>query len=176
MVKLIIKDRIKFFALFIIIFAFGVFFAFSNDTKDIDLISLNTSSNFIVFILNNLYIIYIYTKTKNTKSIYDKLVCRLGRKKVICSYIINSIIDVICFCFITDFILYLKFGINYDYINFFIVFIICRFIVFMIFELMSLFLFNNKNSTRYILVPIILNLLFYKFFVEMLIYIMLGQM
>lgn len=85
MAKLLNKDRLKFYLIFIITGILCALFLIPEKTKDIDLISTITSANYIPLILNNIYIFYIYTKTKKVKSIYDKIVTRIGTK----NYFIN---------------------------------------------------------------------------------------
>ena len=118
MAKLLNKDRLKFYLIFIITGILCALFLIPEKTKDIDLISTITSANYIPLILNNIYIFYIYTKTKKVKSIYDKIVTRIGTKKLFYKYILNSIIDIIFYFIITYLIIYLKLGINLHYINF----------------------------------------------------------
>ena len=70
MVRLLQKDRLKFYIIFIIASAFCVIFLTGKKAPDNDMISCLTSANFICLILNNLYIYYIYTRALKIKSIY----------------------------------------------------------------------------------------------------------
>lgn len=172
MAKLLKKNRYIFGLLIIVINLFCIIFLLGNKSSDVDLTSAMTSSNYIVLILNNLYILYIYIKTKKIKSIYDKLICRLGKRKFFSNYIINCILDIIVYFIIIYIPIYLKFGVNLSYINFLIIFIFLNFFCFIFEELISMLVFITKNGSKYIIIPISINLLFYYYLVP----IIIGQL
>lgn len=163
MVRLLKKDRIKFYSVFILVAIFGAIVMLGKKTDGIDMISSLTSANYIAMILNNIYIFYIFTRCKKIKSIYDKIICRIGSKKFFYLYVINIIVDILLYFFIVDISLYLKLGINYDYLHFFIIFQVLRFSCFLIGELVSMLIFLSKNGNLFILVPIVLNVVFHYF-------------
>ena len=127
MVKLLKKDRVKFYSIITLVAIFGAIVLLGKKADDIDMISSLTSANYIAMILNNIYIFYIFTRCKKIKSIYDKIICRIGSKKFFYLYVINIIVDILLYFFIVDISLYLKLGINYDLLHFFIVFQLLRF-------------------------------------------------
>lgn len=174
MAKLLNKDRLKFYLIFIITGILCALFLIPEKTKDIDLISILTSANYIPLILNNIYIFYIYTKTKKVKSIYDKIVTRIGTKKLFYKYILNSIIDIIFYFIITYLIIYLKLGINLHYINFLYLFIFLNFSNFLVQELISMSIFIVEKGNKYIIIPIIMNLLFHYYLIPFLVLKYIG--
>ena len=174
MAKLLNKDRLKFYLIFIITGILCALFLIPEKTKDIDLISTITSANYIPLILNNIYIFYIYTKTKKVKSIYDKIVTRIGTKKLFYKYILNSIIDIIFYFIITYLIIYLKLGINLHYINFLYLFTFLNFSNFLIQELISMSIFIVEKGNKYIIFPIIMNLLFHYYLIPFLVLKYIG--
>ena len=174
MAKLLNKDRLKFYLIFIITGILCALFLIPEKTKDIDLISTITSANYIPLILNNIYIFYIYTKTKKVKSIYDKIVTRIGTKKLFYKYILNSIIDIIFYFIITYLIIYLKLGINLHYINFLYLFTFLNFSNFLIQELISMSIFIVEKGNKYIIIPIIMKLLFHYYLIPFLVLKYIG--
>ena len=174
MVKLLKKDRVRFYSLFVIINIFCVIFLLSEKKDGVDLISSLTSANYITLVMNNIYIYYMFRKEKKIRSIYDKIICRIGQHKFFNQYIFNSIIDILVYFFITYFIIYLKVGINMNLINFFIVFLITNFCNFFAQELFSMLIFLSKKGYKYIVIPIIMNLIYYYYFIPYLIKIFTG--
>ena len=174
MVKLLRKDRIKFYSLFVITNIFCVIFLLSAKKEGIDLITSATSANYIALVMNNLYIYYMFQKSKKIKSIYDKIICRIGQSSFFKKYILNSIIDILIYLFITYFIIYLKVGINMSLINFFTIFLITNFCNFFIQELFSMLIFLSRKGYKYIVIPIIMNLIYYYYFIPFLIKILIG--
>lgn len=173
MVKLLKKDRIVFYLTFIVLSTFGTLFLFFK-TKDTDLIRALTSSNYIAIVLNNVYILYIYKKIKKIKSIYDKIICRVGSKKFFYQYLINSFIDIIIYFVIVNFIIYLKIGISLELLNFYIMYMILNFTCFFIMELVSMIALNYKNGYKYMILPVIINLVFYYYITPILILNFIG--
>lgn len=163
MVKLLKKDRVKFYSVFILVAIFGAIVMLGKKTDDVDMISSLTSANYIAMILNNIYIFYIFTRCKKIKFIYDKIICRIGSKKFFNLYVINIIVDILLYFFIVDISLYLKLGINYDCLPFFIVFQLLRFSCFFIEELVSMLIFFRRNGNLFIIIPIVLNVVFHYF-------------
>lgn len=172
MVKLFKKDKLQFLLIFIVTNIFCAIFLLSPKSPEIDLISSLTSTNYITLILNNIYIFYMFKKAKKVKSIYDKIICRIGKKKFFCKYILNGIVDILVFLFITYLTIYLKLGINIKLMNFFIIFLFFNFINFLIQELFSMLIFLTKKGNKYIVIPVIMNLVFYYYFIPFLIKIM----
>ena len=64
MVKLLKKDRVRFYSLFVIINIFCVIFLLSEKKDGVDLISSLTSANYITLVMNNIYIYYMFRKAK----------------------------------------------------------------------------------------------------------------
>lgn len=157
MVKLLKKDRRKYYIIFALLSIFGNLLLFGDES---DLIATLTSSNYVFLILNNVYILYMYQKTKKIKSIYNNIICRIGSKKFLGQYIMNAIIDIIAYNIIIQLIIYLKLGIYMPAIDFFILISILRFACFLIQELVSMLVFMTKNGTKYMIIPIVINLFF----------------
>lgn len=70
MVRLLQKDRLKFYIIFIIASAFCVIFLTGKKAPDNDMISCLTSANFICLILNNLYIYIIFIQELSKLKVY----------------------------------------------------------------------------------------------------------
>ena len=80
MVKLLRKDRIKFYSLFVITNIFCVIFLLSAKKEGIDLITSATSANYIALVMNNLYIYYMFQKSKKLKAFMIKLFVELDNQ------------------------------------------------------------------------------------------------
>lgn len=169
MIKLIRKERILFYFLFIIAGIFCNIYLLGEATIDNDVISVSTSAKYIVLIINNIYITYLYVKSKKVKSVYDKIIIRVGTEKIFNQYIMNAIIDICFFQFITYFIVYLKVGINLEYISLFIVFLVLNTANFFLQELISTLVFTAKKGEKYIFLPILMNLIFHYYIVPILV-------
>lgn len=165
MVRLLQKDRLKFYIIFIIASAFCVIFLTGKKAPDNDMISCLTSANFICLILNNLYIYYIYTRALKIKSIYDKLIVRIGQKNFFNKYVLNVIIDICIYFLIVIISIYLKLGINLDYINILILYLILNFSNFFLQELISMLIFLHPKGNKYISIPIFMNFGFHYFLI-----------
>lgn len=176
MVKLFKKEKILFIFLFIIMGIFCDIFFAGEKTIDNDVISASLSANYIALILNNLYILYMFFKTKKVKGLYDKIICRIGQKKFFNSYITNSLIDILLYMFITYSIIYLKLGINLNYIVVFIIFLALSFCNFLFQELISNLTFFTRKGSQYIIYPIMMNLLFHYYIVPLLVSIFSNQL
>lgn len=169
MVKAYKREKIVFFTLFVILgFLCNIFFA-GKKSPDNDVISASLSANYIALLLNNSYILYMYFKTKKINYIYDKIVCRIGQKKFFNIYILNSILDILLYNFITYFIIYLKLGINIRFIAFFLTFLAVNLLNFFLQELVSTLVFFTQKGSKYIIYPVIMNLLFHYYMIPLLI-------
>lgn len=151
------RERIIFVIILILISIFSNIFLLG-DTKNNDVISASVSANYITLIINNLYIIYMYVKSKKIKNVYDKIICRIKQTNFLNLYTINSIIDILIFQFITYFIIYLKVGINLDYKLLFIVVLGLNITNFFLQEMISTLNFVIKKGEVIFVLPFIMNL------------------
>ena len=165
MVKLFKKDRVKFLIIFLIVSFLCSFLLMGKIDDNVDLISTLTSSNYICLILNNIYIYFIYTRTKKIKSIYDKIIVRVGQNSFFNNYLLNIVLDIIVYFSIVIIPIYMRVGINYSYIMIFIVYLILNFSNFFIQEIVSMLIFLMPRGIKYIIIPIFLNFGFHYFLI-----------
>ena len=163
MVKLLEKDRLKYFIIILLVSFLSCLLLSGKRSSDVDLISVLSSSNYICLILNNLYIYYMYTRCLKIRGVHDKIITRIGQKKFFNSYVINFVIDIIVYFLLIMLPIYIKFGINFSYINIFIVYLVLNFTCFFVEEVIGMLIFLVPNGYKYIVIPIILNFIFHYF-------------
>lgn len=169
MAKLFKKDRIKFFVILVVVSVLCSFLLMGKIDNSVDLISTLTSANYICLILNNIYIYYIYSRTKKIKSIYDKIIVRVGQDSFFNRYLINVVIDIIVYFLIVIFPIYIRAGINYSYITILIVYLILNFASFFIQEIISMLIFLTPKGNKFIIIPVIMNFGFHYFLIPFII-------
>ena len=175
MVKLFQKDRIKFLIIITLTSILCSFCLMGKIDKSIDLISTLTSSNYICLILNNLYIYYMYTRTKKVKSIKDKIIVRIGNDTFLNQYILHFIIDILIYFLIVMLPIYLRVGINIKYGNVFIAYLALNFANFTIQEVVSMLVFLLPQGNKFITVPIFMNFGFHYFLVPFVVGTLFGM-
>lgn len=169
MVKLFKKDRFKFLIILVVVSVLCSFLLMGKIDDNVDLISTLTSSNYICLILNNIYIYYIYSRTKKIKSIYDKIIVRVGQSSFFNKYLINVVIDIIVYFLIVIFPIYFRVGINYSYITILIVYLILNFSSFFIQEIISMLIFLIPKGNKFIIIPVFMNFGFHYFLIPFII-------
>lgn len=175
MVKLFSKDRIKFFIILLVLSILCLLFLSGKRDESVDLISTITSSNYICLILNNIYIYYIYTRTKKVKSIYDKIIVRVGQDKFFNSYVLNITVDILIYFLILLIPIYIKFGINMSFINIMIVYLVLNFSNFFIQEIISMLIFLIPKGNKFIVIPVFMNFGFHYFLIPFFIEKIIGM-
>lgn len=169
MAKLLKKNRIIYFFIITIISSLLCIFASGKKDNSIDLTSTLISSNYICLILNNLYIHYMYTRCKKIKCIYDKIITRIGQKLFFNSYLLNSVIDIVVFFLIVAIPIYIKHGINNNYLILLIVYCFIYFLNFFIQECISMLTFLMPKGNFFICIPVFMNFGFHYMIIPLLI-------
>jgi hypothetical protein len=161
MAKILKKDRIKYILIMLFLSIFFTLILSGKKEIDEDMVAVFITSHFITLIINNFYIYYIFTKTKKLKSIYDKIVVRIGRKNFFIKYFLNILLDVIIYLLIILIPLYIKFGFISTNINLFILFLVINISLFIIYELISISIIILPKGNKYIIIPVILNIIYH---------------
>lgn len=175
MVKLLRKDRIKFLIILCFASVSSSLLLMGKIDANVDLISTLTSSNYICLILNNIYIYYIYTRAKKIKSIHDKIIVRIGQDSFFNCYVINFILDILVYFLLVMLPIYMRVGINFSYINIFIVYFVLNFTNFIIQEVVSMLIFLLPRGNKYIVIPIFMNFGFHYFLIPYIVGILFGM-
>jgi len=161
MAKLFRKNRIIYGLVILFLCIFSSLFLVNGN--DVDLSGILTSSNFITLIINNIYIYFIYSRCKNVKCIYDKIITRIGQSKFINSYVLNFLLDIVVFFILVALPHYLKFGLYSEYLYLFLITVLIYFITFIIFEVISMFIFILPKANYLIVIPVLLNVIIHYF-------------
>lgn len=167
MVKFLRKERIKYFFILFTLSIFLVIFASGDKSSTIDLISVLTSANYVCLILNNIYIYYIFVRENKVKSVYDKIVVRIGKRNFYKSFIINFIFDILIYFALVIIPIYIKHGININFINILIVYVVLNFINFIIMEFISMLIFLIPKGNKFISIPVFMNFGFHYFLIPL---------
>lgn len=162
--KLLRKDReIYFLVLIVLSIALGVFA--TSKHPDIDLSAILPSANYICLVLNNIYIYYMFSRCKKIRSVYDKIITRIGQKKFFNSYILWFIFDIIIFFFIVIIPIYIKHGLNDKYMVVFILYLVLNFLNFFLQECVSMLIFLIPKGNVFISIPVFMNFVFHYIFI-----------
>ena len=89
----------------------------------------------------------------------------MSEEQVFNKYVLNVIIDICIYFLIVIISIYLKLGINLDYINILILYLILNFSNFFLQELISMLIFLLPKGNKYISIPIFMNFGFHYFLI-----------
>lgn len=158
--KLFFKNRVRFF-LIILFASFFCCFTGIDNLSSVSLVNVISSANYICILLNNLYIYYIYSRCRTIKSIFDKIITRIGQKSFFYQYVFQFLIDIFLFILIVIIPIYLRVVIDPKYNLFLILYLVLYFCNVFLWEIFSMLIFLLKKGNKFIILPILLNVFFH---------------